>query len=304
MKKESNSVLPLLFGGAFSAESSNETLKTSGYYISGGGGAQLYVEESGKGAPVIFLSGGPGLNPDYIQPVWSHFVDNYRCIVLHQRGTGKSLIPVVDASSISMDNYVSDLEALRHHLQVEKLTLVGHSWGGMLAMLFLSKKPAHTEKLVLIDPGGFTMSTMQDLSANMAAKLDEEGVAELKKAGEGHMPNMTAIWLGYFYHKDRAMATRHLAKDSVGQEGINGLAFAGFYAGSDEMVASLKRTAHSPVILIKGKEDPIGEATIDEIKSVLPQTVIHKIDKCGHLPWMENPEQVAEFFSLLAEALK
>lgn len=304
MKKVSISALPPLFGSAFTAEAPAETPNSSGYYISGAGGAKLYVEESGKGVPVIFLAGGPGLNPGYIQPVWSHFTENYRCIVLHQRGTGKSVIPAVDASSISMDNYVNDLEALRQHLQVEKLTLVGHSWGGMLAMLYLSRKPEHVEKIVLIDPGGLTMNTLQVFIGNMAANLDKEGVEELKKAGEGQMPDMTTIWPGYFYHKDCAMATRHLAKDAVGQEGINGLGFAGYFAGSDMMVASLKKTTNTPVILIKGKYDPMGEPTSDEIKNVLSQTVIHQIDKCGHLPWMENQEQVTEFFSLLNEALK
>ncbi|HRP43285.1 MAG TPA: alpha/beta hydrolase [Ginsengibacter sp.] len=75
-----------------------------------------------------------------------------------------------------------------------------------------------------------------------------------------------------------------------------------YFAGSAVMIKNLKRTT-VPVVLIQGKEDPMGESTAMEIKEVLPQTSIHFIDKCGHLPWLENQEQVKEFFSLLRNAL-
>ena len=58
------------------------------------------------------------------------------------------------------------------------------------------------------------------------------------------------------------------------------------------------------VYLIQGRQDPVGESTIYEIRDLLPQLQIHFIEKCGHLPWLENNAQVKKFFDLLYEGLQ
>jgi proline iminopeptidase len=127
-----------------------------GYYITSEDQTGLYVEEYGTGKPVVLLSGGPGLNPVLLEALWENLSQDYRTIILHQRGTGKSFVQTVDSTSMSMDNYVNDLEALRKHLALEKITIAGHSWGGMLAMEYPSKRPERTEKLILLSSGGPT----------------------------------------------------------------------------------------------------------------------------------------------------
>jgi len=52
-----------------------------------------------------------------------------------------------------MENYIGDLEALRNHLKLEQLTLIGHSWGGMLAMEYVAKNPKNVKNLILLKPG-------------------------------------------------------------------------------------------------------------------------------------------------------
>jgi proline iminopeptidase len=69
------------------------------------------------------------------------------------------------------------------------------------------------------------------------------------------------------------------------------------------MISALKKATGVPVFLIQGKQDPMGEPTAMDIKKVLPQTNIHYIEKCGHFPWLENKEQVNDFFSSVRKAL-
>ena len=129
------------------------------YYITSEDHTKIFVEERGAGEPIVFLSGGPGLDPDYLKPVWDKVGHDHRAIILHQRGTGRSLIELVDSASMSMDNYVKDLEALRKHLQLDKITLVGHSLGGMLAMEYAARRTNHIKKLVLLGSEGRQISS-------------------------------------------------------------------------------------------------------------------------------------------------
>ncbi|MGI8637573.1 MAG: alpha/beta fold hydrolase [Segetibacter sp.] len=118
------------------------------YFITSADGTKLYIQEWGNGKPVILLAGGPGLNAIYMDSVWLHLSLMFRCIVIDQRGTGKTTIASLDSQALSMNNYINDLEALRKRLHLEKLTLIGHSWGGMLAMDYAGKYPNHVNKLV------------------------------------------------------------------------------------------------------------------------------------------------------------
>lgn len=80
-------------------------------------------------------------------------------------------------------------------------------------------------------------------------------------------------------------------------------ASANYFAFSDSMKSALKESK-VPVFLIQGREDPMGESTAMDIKRVLPQTSIHFIEKCGHLPWLENEQQVNEFFEQVEKDLR
>ncbi|MBK8502861.1 MAG: hypothetical protein IPL46_11955 [Saprospiraceae bacterium] len=69
------------------------------YFITSPDQTKLHVREFGSGEPLILLAGGPGLNADYLEAIWENLSSDYRCIVLDQRGTGKSILPKVDSVS-------------------------------------------------------------------------------------------------------------------------------------------------------------------------------------------------------------
>ena len=288
-------ILIIFFQAAVSAQTS--------YYINSNDGVKIFVQEFGKGAPVVLLAGGPGLNPDYLQPLWDKLSGNYRCIVLNERGTGKSILPVVDSASMSMDNYVNDIEALRKYLKLEKLILAGHSWGGMLCMVYLAREPKHVKKIILLDSGGPSEKFTKTFDANVNKKLTQRDLEEVKRLDSLGLDDSNAKLPGYFYDRSRALAAAKTMPENIqGQQGVFKYTAANYFAGSGFMMKNLKKTI-VPVFLIQGEADPMGESTAMDIKEVLPQTVIHFIDHAGHFPWLENPPQVKEFFSVLRKAL-
>lgn len=109
----------------------------------------LYVEESGnpKGLPVLFLHGGPGAGSD---PEQRRFFDPtlYRIILFDQRGTGHST-PHAELENNTTQILVSDMEAIRQHLHIDRWVLFGGSWGSTLALVYAETHPKRVINMIL-----------------------------------------------------------------------------------------------------------------------------------------------------------
>lgn len=280
------------------------TFSQSEYFITSADQTKLHVREFGSGEPLIFLAGGPGLNATYLDAIWENLFSDYRCIVLDQRGTGKSILPKVDSVSLTMEAYIHDLETLRNHLKLEQITLIGHSWGGMLAMEYVAKNHKNVKNLILLNPGGPTSSFFSYFSDNIQMRLHTEDTREAMVLDSLGKSDFRAIFPGYFFDRDRALAVKDTWDfDSIfGQSGVTGITISNFVSTQKERVSNLKKYT-GIVHIIQGRQDPIGESTVYEIKELLPQSQITFIEKCGHFPWFENEDQVAEFYKALHSAL-
>lgn len=119
---------------------------------------RLYWEESGnpRGVPVVFLHGGPGAG---CAPVHRRFFDpsHYRIILFDQRGAGRS-VPNAEILDNTTQALVSDLEALREHLHVERWLVFGGSWGSTLALAYGQAHPERCLGFVLRGVFLFTLA--------------------------------------------------------------------------------------------------------------------------------------------------
>ena len=105
----------------------------------------LYYNEIGQGIQIIVVNGGPGLDHGYLQPQLSQLAANHKLIFYDQRGSGKSLDTPLDEDHINIHQFVEDLEDLRKSLGLNKFVLMGHSWGGLLAMQYAA---LHQDRLI------------------------------------------------------------------------------------------------------------------------------------------------------------
>src|SRR5207244_7785675 len=96
------------------------------------------------------LHGGPGFTQGYLLPQMTQLADNHFCIFYDQRACGASTGEITD-STMQIDPFVADIEAIRAHFGYKKMTVIGHSWGGFLAMHYALQHPEAVTNLVLLN---------------------------------------------------------------------------------------------------------------------------------------------------------
>jgi proline iminopeptidase len=269
-------------------------------------GETLYYRTIGKGTKVIFLAGGPGFGADGMK-IWADSIaDDVECILFHQRGTGLSANVKLDSSTINLKRATKDLDELRKNLGQEKLTICGHSWGGMLAQSYASEYPENTEKIVLMNPGGPDMSfwpvffndnlTMRRYPAERDSleywtNQPDSEVSVFKRA--------LFFTLPYFFdHETGLTKMPQMIKSSPFNERMNNLMLKDLNVSYN--LNSKLGSYKNHCVVIRSRQDVIPAEVICQIRNLLPQAEIIVIERSGHFPHLEQPE---EFYHILREVL-
>ena len=253
-------------------------------------GTLLHYDVVGKGTPVLLLSGGPGFSPDYLRPIADKLSGKYRFVLLHQRGTGKS----TDGSNMQLPKLVADVEALRKELGIEKLILAGHSFGGILSMMYAREHPDRVGALALIDSGGPTLKSVVKFNQNLEARFTDDEKARIKewtgRAKDEHAKAILEITKAKTpaYFADRSKAK--VLMDSMDEQSFRDTVF---WAIVPQMMtldlrAGLEKVK-APVLVLHGKQDPLE--TAEEVHETFPGSRLELIDDAGHFPWLEQPER-------------
>jgi proline iminopeptidase len=147
-------------------------------------GALIYYEVMGRGAPLVIVHGGPGASHDYFLPYLLPLMRSYKLVFIDERGSGKSS-KVEDPKQYTVANMVEDIETVRQALDLGKISLLGHSFGGVLVQSYAFKYQKNLSHLIL----GSTFSSTRELNealARMKANMDpkdRERVNALEAAG-------------------------------------------------------------------------------------------------------------------------
>lgn len=116
-------------------------------------GATIYYEVrgGGSGTPLFLANGGPGFDHMVLHTteVWDQLAASRPVVYWDQRGNGRSG-PLKEGQSCTLADQIADLEALRAQLGYERINLLGHSWGGYLAMAYAARHPERIERLVIL----------------------------------------------------------------------------------------------------------------------------------------------------------
>jgi proline iminopeptidase len=260
----------------------------------------LNYVEYGQGEPVLVLMGGPGVSGRGIEPVAQTIAKRARAIVPDQRGSGRSIPKAAEA--ITLDATLADFEALRKALVLEKWTVWGCSWGGMLALEYASKFPGSVKGLVLVGSGGTSFASFATaFGDNMTARMSADDRAAqrywsqpaviaddpARAAAEG----VRAIIPSQFY--DRAKANEAIAVFKVGREHYNPDAgkqlIPAFEQGATARIEALGKL-QIPALIVHGRQDPMPESVALENQKLLKGSRLVWLDRCGHWPWIEQPE--------------
>ena len=140
--------------------------------------ARLFYEVVGEGEPIIVVHGGPGLDHNYLQPGLDALATRNTLIYYDQRGTGRSSA-ALDSSAINIDAFIEDIDALRQALGYERVTLLGHSWGAVVALEYASRHPEALQSLILMNPVEPGARFRDQQAARQRAALTVEDSTEL-----------------------------------------------------------------------------------------------------------------------------
>ena len=247
----------------------------------------------GSGNVLIALHGGPGNSSDYMVSLGQLAGEKQAVVIFDQRGTGRSTDLGSDAVNYSFAKYVEDIEAVREAAGADKISLLGHSWGGVLAMRYAASYPQHVLSMVLMGSGAPSLQAAlaaQEGKLNRIAQLQEQGLIPKQITG------VNDILPAYFSDPrfDRPPELDPLYyKPSVEQSTWSSLGDFDFTAETNRLVL--------PVLVLYGKDDPFGMLMVNSVISSLSnaETELVLLENCGHY-WQECPDQ---FFPRVKEFL-
>ncbi|PYP96482.1 MAG: hypothetical protein DMD34_05170 [Gemmatimonadetes bacterium] len=260
-------------------------------------GVRLYTRRAGEGPPVVVLHGGPGAHHDYLLPQYDHLTEGGRALLYYdQRGGGRS--PVAREVPVGWREHVADLEALRLHWALDRLTLLGYSWGGLLALLYALEHPDRIERLALVSAAPVTAAWRDEFERRFAARMAEPWIArsraELTASGlartdpEKYRRIAFALSVaGYFRDPSRAKTmtpfrvterTRKAVWESLGQ-----------YDLRDRIRQTFPNGTAPRSLLLHGTYDPMPIAAARETAGLLSTGVIELAT--GHAPHVEATEE-------------
>ena len=208
-----------------------------------------------------------------------------RVLLLYQRGTGGSADAISCRERMNLAGAIADLEALREYLHLEKLTIAGHSWGGMLAMAYAQKYRDRVAGLLLLDTGPMNDSGSTE-SANVHARLSPEERAALQQA-KGTAQIDAIEEKAYFADPGKVGLLQEsipsgepMWYETVGQ-------LIGPDLGKFDVVEEM-RNLKAAVTLVFGGFDP-GFFIAGQIRDVHPNARLIVVEHAGHYPWLEDP---------------
>jgi pimeloyl-ACP methyl ester carboxylesterase len=261
-------------------------------------GTLLTYHRIGEGDPLICLPGGPMQASAYLDDLGC--LSAHRSLVLPDlRGTGESAVPE-DPATYRCDRLVDDVEALRQHLGLDRIDLLGHSAGGSLAVLYAARHPDRIGRLALINPSPLVVGL--DIT-----DTDRREVAELRR-GEPWFPDAFAaferIWAGNVTADDWAAITpfvhgrwdaetrAHVARS----EQLKNEDAAAVYYSDGALAPEPTRAAlaelSAQILLVAGEYDvALPPKRAAEYAGLFRQAArLEVLAGGGHEPWRDDPE--------------
>ena len=272
-------------------------------------GVMIYYTALGHGAPLMIVHGGPGASHDYFLPYLLPLARHNRLIFIDERGSGKSQ-KLEDPKGYTVENMVEDCEAVRQSLNLGKMSLLGHSYGGALAQAYALKYQNNLSHLILCSTFCSTSKMNEVLQRELASSDPEtqKTVHEMENAGlfgkgkpweQNRYPvdYMVAAWGGayfpYLYQRNPdpnfdpvAMGNTSwdLYREMWGSHGefiIDGNLKSVEYANRLPGI-------HVPTLITAGDHDECDPALAHDMNNLIPGSKLVIFPKSGHMTFVDQ----------------
>ena len=266
-------------------------------------GVDLYYRIVGEGEPFVLLHGGPGMYHDELYPFFLDFARTHQVIFYDQRGNGRSPLQVVDATTFSVELMVEDLEALRKHLGLEKLSIIGHSWGGLLGMYYAVEHPDHVRRLITVSSAPVNSELLVQCYLRWIEMLPPEDWDRVQQmwespeylAGDPAIHNQAMrISEGILFH-DQSRVDEWMEAAAFDENTARNAVALNDLARDIKLGITVQERLDRidcDVLIVQGREDFIVPESPQLTTSLIAGAELAWIDGCGHYPHVEAPEKL------------
>ena len=255
---------------------------------------EIAAWRGGAGAETaVLLHGGPGLE-DYLDTLVPFLAGRFRTIRYQQRGVA----PTTVEGPATVEAHVEDAVAVIDRAAGGRAWIVGHSWGGHLALHMLVACPERVAGAIVIDALCADLSVMPEFGAALRAGLDGDALRRYREidareeAGEATLAEsleaFALVWPQYFADPASAPAFPFTQFDLPGYAAT--FASISEHAERGTLTEGLPRVPASiPVHFVTGAQSPFPARTTPDTARLIPHATLAPVEGAGHFPWLEAP---------------
>ena len=298
-------LIPLLIFIGCQSPSPDQALVDSAEYATLNG-FTFFIRQIGSGEPVLVCHGGPGLDHTYLMPQMGKLGKQARMIFYDQRACGLSG-HIVDSGMMRLDTFIADMEAIRQHLGLEKMSLLGHSFGGFLAMAYTSRYPDRISHLILMNSMPPTYTLWQQGNDALFNRISPEQHQEITAVQQSDA-YMLGEAKGY---EDLFRVMYKLQFDNPALiDSLNITLQPDFETTSQtfntmmpdminyDFTQKLQRLK-APTLVIYGDQEAGADGAIRAFKTIIPAWEVVKLAHCGHFPYIEAMPELEKYVGAL-----
>jgi len=268
----------------------------------------LFYRVQGHGRDtIIAIHGGPGVDLESIANDFAPLTEHHVVIFYDQRGAGRSTLPR-DTTTLTAANQIADLDAVRRYFHLNRVTLVAHSYGPLLAATYALAHPEAVKRMIFFNPvpprrGDFwrrfgkTMSARLDSSQRAAMA---EAQKRLNDPASGILEDCKAFWKIALRPRlaDPDSTMTLIKSDLCGSDPVgirygltvtNRLVMASY--GDWDLRDQLHRL-QTPLLVVHGEEDAIPMDAVQEWVTSMPHARLVKVPNAAHFSYVEQPQIV------------
>ena len=267
-----------------------------------------YIQYGNDSLPnLVFIHGGPGDNSSSFRKMGKQLSSHFKVTLFDSRGCGLSTLNL-ESDKLSIPNYINDLKELLNYLNIEKTILLGHSFGGAIAIEFSSEYPNRIKQLILSNPlisAKWSQENRFEESHKLA--LVENDTNKINTYNKFKTGDSISIWDEAKMIDARLMWYNSKIIDSVFTYNYQSLGYTQeeFESGFDIIIKYYKsgffpnysvvdklKNIKCKTLIISGSHDLIiSESDLKKACKLIPDCHIFRIENSGHFPFLEKPEE-------------
>ena len=269
----------------------------------------LFCRDVGDGPPIVVLHGGPDFDHTYLLPELDGLAESFRVIYYDQRGRGRSASGVLPVD-VSLRSELDDVDRVRSHFGLDSVAVLGHSWGGVLAMEYAVHHPDRVSHLILLDTAPASAGdwgALRESFARSRPAADVEEMAAIAATDAYRRGDLQAEAAYNRVHFRMTLRQPDLLEALVARLLSNCTADGVLLARKiehrlhDETSRSADwdlfpalRELDVPTLVLHGEHDFIPVELAARIADAVPGARFAVLPGCGHFTYLESPEAVFE----------